>query len=130
MKIVSLLPSATEIVCALGLQDQLVAVTHECDYPESVRGKTVITKSLLSPEMSSVEIDRAVSGQLTSDAHSLYTIDEEILQEIEPDLIITQRLCDVCAVDYDIVVAAARSLSRPPQVINLEPAYLEDVLAD
>ncbi|HEX5322796.1 MAG TPA: cobalamin-binding protein [Capsulimonadaceae bacterium] len=130
MKIVSLLPSATEIVCALGLEGDLVAVTHECDYPASVRSKPVITKSVLSPEMSSAEIDIAVCAELSADAHTLYTIDEEFLQAIAPDLIITQRLCDVCAVDYDIVVEAARSLSRPPQVVNLEPVFLEDVLGD
>ncbi len=130
MKIVSLLPSATEIICALGLEEDLAAVTHECDYPESIRGKPVITKSHIGPEMSSVDIDTAVSAQLSSDAHSLYTIDPDLLHAIEPDLIVTQRLCDVCAVDYDDVVEAAKSLPRPPRVINLEPAYLEDVLAD
>jgi|SRR5579862_8780170 len=130
MRIVSLLPSATEIICALGLEDSLAAVTHECDYPESVKGKPVITKSHIGPEMSSAEIDAAVSAQLNVDAHSLYTIDPELLREIEPDLIVTQRLCDVCAVDYDEVVEAAKTLPRPPRVLNLEPVYLEDVLAD
>lgn len=130
MKIVSLLPSATEIVCALGLEENLAAVTHECDFPESIRGKPVITKSLLSAEMTSAEIDSAVSAQVASDAHSLYTIDPTLLHSIEPNLIVTQRLCDVCAVDYDDVLEAARSLPHPPRVINLEPVFLEDVLAD
>lgn len=130
MKIVSLLPSATEIVCALGLIDHLAAVTHECDFPPAVRGKPAITKSHLSPEMTSAQIDSAVSNQLSSGAHSLYTINLDLLQAIQPDLIVTQRLCDVCAVDYDEVLEAAKSLPLPPRVINLEPMLLEDVLAD
>jgi iron complex transport system substrate-binding protein len=130
MKIISLLPSATEIVCALGLADQLVAVTHECDYPAYVTSKPVITRSRLRSDMTSSEIDQAVRGQLTSDAHSLYTIDRELLHVLEPDLILTQQLCEVCAVAYDDVLDAVRSLSVQPRVLNLEPMSLEDVLAD
>lgn len=108
MKMVSLLPSATEIVYALSLGDQLAAVTHECDYPPEVRQKQVITRSVLPFGLDSAEIDAAVRGQLGL-SHSLYTIDRDMLVEIGPDLILTQQLCDVCAVAYHDVVAAVRS---------------------
>ncbi|MDQ2798234.1 MAG: cobalamin-binding protein [Armatimonadota bacterium] len=128
MKIVSLLPSATEIVYALGLGDQLAAVTHECDYPPEVKAKPVITRSILPSGLDSAAIDAAVRGQLDQ-SHSLYTIDREMLAEIGPDLILTQQLCDVCAVAYSDVVAAVRSLPHPgPRVVNLEPNTLDDVL--
>lgn len=128
MKIVSLLPSATEIVYALGLGDHLAAVTHECDYPREARQKPVITRSLLPPGLSSGAIDQAVRGQLDQ-SHSLYTIDRALLSEIKPDLILTQQLCDVCAVSYGDVLAAAHSLPEPsPHILNLEPNSLEDVL--
>jgi|SRR5579871_182022 iron complex transport system substrate-binding protein len=130
MKIVSLLPSATEILCALGLADQLAAVTHECDYPAYVKEKTFITRSLLRPDMSSGEIDAAVRSQLVADAHSLYTIDRVLLAEIAPDLIVTQQLCEVCAVAYDDVLDAVRALPHKPVVLNLEPMSLGEVLAD
>ncbi len=127
MKIVSLLPSATEIVCALGLEDSLVAVTHECDYPPSVKNKPVITRSILPEGLTSAEIDAAVREQL-SEAHSLYTIDQTLLVELAPDLILTQQLCDVCAVSYKDVQAAVRLLPNPPRVLNLEPTTLAGVL--
>ena len=127
MKIVSLLPSATEIVCALGLEDSLVAVTHECDYPPSVKKKPVITQSMLPEGLTSAEIDAAVREQLAG-AHSLYTIDQTLLAELAPDLILTQQLCDVCAVSYDDVLAAVRSLLKPPRVLNLQPTTLTEVL--
>ncbi len=128
MKIVSLLPSATEIVYALGLGDALAAVTHECDYPPEVKQKPVITQSILPSGLDSSEIDAAVRGQLDQ-SHSLYTIDRALLAEIQPDLILTQQLCDVCAVSYNDVQAAVRALPRPgPRVLNLEPNSLSDVL--
>ena len=128
MKIVSLLPSATEIVYALGLGNQLAAVTHECDYPPEANRKPVITRSILSPGMTSGEIDEAVRGQLDQ-SHSLYTIDRALLAEIQPDLILTQQLCDVCAVSYNDVQDAVRSLPQPgPGILNLEPNSLDDVL--
>ncbi len=130
MRIVSLLPSATEILYALGLEDELLAVTHECDYPAAARAKPRITKSLLAPNLTSGEIDQAVSSQLTSDAHSLYTIDRTLLAELAPDLIVTQKLCEVCAVAYDEVIDAVGALPHPPLVINLEPSSLEEVLDD
>jgi len=128
MKIVSLLPSATEIVYALGLGDQLAAVTHECDYPPEAALKPVITRSILPHGLSSGAIDGAVRGQL-DESHSLYAIDPVLLAEIQPDLILTQQLCDVCAVSYNDVTSAVRALPRPgPRVLNLEPTTFGDVL--
>lgn len=130
MKIVSLLPSATEILCALGLADSLKAVTHECDYPSVVLAKPRITRSRLEPDLSSGEIDEAVRAQLDSDAHSLYTIDRALLARIAPNLIVTQKLCEVCAVSYDEVLDAVAELPRAPEVMNLEPMSLGDVFDD
>jgi len=128
MKIVSLLPSATEIVYALGLGDELAAVTHECDYPPEASRKPVITRSILPSGLGSGEIDEAVRGQLDQ-SHSLYAIDRALLAGIGPDLILTQQLCDVCAVSYNDVLEAVRSLPSPgPRVLNLEPNSVEDVL--
>lgn len=129
MRIVSLLPSATEIVCALGLEDSLVAVTHECDYPPSVLDKPRITRSILPPGLSSGEIDAAVREQLGG-AHSLYAIDRVLLAALAPDVILTQQLCAVCAVSYDEVLAAARLLTQMPCIVNLEPTTLADVWDD
>lgn len=129
-RIISLLPSATEILFALGLENETRAVTHECDYPAAALGKPHITRSLLAPDLTSGEIDAAVREQLVADAHSLYTIDRALLTAIDPTLIVTQRLCEVCAVAYDEVLEAVRSLPRRPQIINLEPERLDDVLRD
>ncbi|HLZ21067.1 MAG TPA: cobalamin-binding protein [Ktedonobacterales bacterium] len=130
MKIVSLLPSATEILCALGLADSLMAVTHECDYPSVVLAKPHITRSRLKPDLSSKDIDEAVRSQLESDAHSLYTIDRTLLARIAPALIITQKLCEVCAVSYDEVLDAVEELPDQPEVMNLEPMSLGEVFDD
>lgn len=129
-RIISLLPSATEILFALGLEAEVRAVTHECDFPAGALGKPHITRSLLPPNLNSGEIDAAVREQLVADAHSLYTIDRALLAEIAPTLIVTQRLCEVCAVAYDEVVEAVRSLPLRPRIINLEPERLEEALAD
>lgn len=126
MRIVSLLPSATEIVCALGLGDHLVGVTHECDYPEFVRGLPKVTHTLIPKDASSGEIDRLVREQLQG-RRALYTLDLPTLESLRPDLIVTQALCDVCAVGEDEVRAAACALPGGPRVINLEPATLEQV---
>lgn len=128
MRIVSLLPSATEIVCAVGLDDQLVGVTHECDFPESVRRLPKVTRTLIPTDASSAEIDRLVRERLRHD-RALYTLDVPVLQELRPDLIVTQALCDVCAVAEREVRAAACTLPGAPRVINLEPQTLSDVLA-
>ena len=131
-RIVSLLPSATEIVCALGLADRLVAVTHECDYPpEALAGVPRITTNLLPPEVqTSREIDAAVRSAV-SDGHGLYALDDRLLAELEPDLILTQELCSVCAVSYPTVLQAARSAGGEdgPLVVSLEPHSISDVLA-
>jgi iron complex transport system substrate-binding protein len=133
MRIVSLLPSATEIVCALGLEDALVGVTHECDYPASVRSLPRLTRSAIAHEdWSSEEIDHRVSRQLR-DGLSLYELDRDLLHELRPDLILTQALCAVCAVDYGAVQDAAREapgVSGAPgaRVVSLEPRTLQGII--
>jgi iron complex transport system substrate-binding protein len=126
MRIASLLPSATEIVCALGMEPELVAVTHECDYPDAVRAKPVLTRSVLSGDSSSVEIDRHIR-QLVHQGSSIYALDAGLLEALHPDLILTQELCEVCAVSYPIVEQAARRLGSSPQLVSLEPESLDDV---
>jgi len=128
MRIVSLLPSATEIICALGLEDQLVGVTHECDYPASVQQLPKVTHTLIPTEASSGEIDALVRERLQTD-RALYTLDLPMLEKLQPDLIVTQALCDVCAVAEDEVRAAACALPGAPRVVNLEPQSLSEVLA-
>ncbi len=128
MKIVSLLPSATEIICALGLEDQLVGVTHECDFPPSVRRLPTVTRTLIPLDAVSNEIDRLVRERLRTQ-RSLYTLELPTLAKLRPDLIVTQALCDVCAVAEEEVRVAAGMLPGEPQVVNLEPKTLADVLA-
>jgi len=128
MRIVSLLPSATEIICALGLEGQLVGVTHECDFPASVRKLPKVTRTLIPTEASSGEIDHLVRERLQK-SRALYALDLPVIQALAPDLIVTQALCDVCAVAEDEVRAAAYTLPGTPQVINLEPQNLSQVLA-
>jgi iron complex transport system substrate-binding protein len=127
MRIVSLLPSATEIVCALGLEGSLVGVTHECDFPAGISSRPHLTASRISHEtMSSAEIDHAVRSQL--DGHgTIYDLDTERLAELSPDLIITQELCDVCAVSYDIVQKAAKMYVADARVVSLEPNTIADI---
>ncbi|MEZ5428637.1 MAG: cobalamin-binding protein [Pyrinomonadaceae bacterium] len=126
-KIVSLLPSATEIVCALGFEENLAGITHECDFPPSVVNKPQLTSSLISHEkMTSRDIDHAVRTNL--DGHgSIYELDQELLRQINPDLIITQELCEVCAVSYQTVQKAARMYVAEARVISLEPNTIGDI---
>ena len=126
-RIVSLLPSATEIVCALGLGEALVGVTHECDFPASVARLPRLTASRISHEtMTSAEIDHAVRSQL--DGHgSIYELDEERMRALRPDLILTQELCEVCAVSYKEVERAARMFEVDVRVVSLEPNTIEDI---
>ncbi len=126
MRIVSLLPSATEIVCALGLGDQLVGVTHECDYPPWVRRLPKVTRTLIPAGASSRRIDELVRERLRTQ-RALYTLEEAALAALRPELLVTQALCDVCAVAEAEVQAAACALPGRPRVVNLEPQRLEDV---
>lgn len=109
MRIVSLLPSATEIVCELGLRDHLVGVTHECDYPPSVAGLPKVTRTLIPHDAASADIDALVRERLKTE-RALYTLDLPTLERLRPDLIVTQALCDVCAVAQAEVTAASRAL--------------------
>ncbi len=125
----SLLPSATEIVYALGLGDRLVGVTHECDYPLSAREKPHLTSSALPSAANAGEIDRHVRASLHRGS-SLYALDADLLERLAPDLIVTQELCEVCAVSYEIVARAAKRLRGDPRIVSLEPSSLEDVYAN
>lgn len=124
MRIVSLLPSATEIVCALGLDDQLVGVSHECDYPPKVQRLPKVTRTLIPTDATSGEIDRLVSEQLKT-TKALYQLELPLLKELRPDVIVTQSLCDVCAVSPNDVQSALAQLPGPPRVVNLEPQSLD-----
>lgn len=129
MHIVSLLPSATEILFALGLGDQVCGITHECDFPAEARAKRVVVHSKLPHDLSSAQIDRVVSEYIGR-GESLYAVDAEALQEIAPDLIVTQDLCHVCAASPDDLGAALSRLPRRPQVVSLNPRTLTDVWRD
>jgi iron complex transport system substrate-binding protein len=129
VRIASLVPSATEMLFALGLGDQVVAVTHECDYPVEASAKRHLTRSLVPEGLSAGEIDAAVR-RLTGEGKHLYALDEAALAELDVDLIVTQALCEVCAVSYDDVVAVAARLPSRPRVISLDPDDLGEVLDD
>ncbi len=126
MKIVSLLPSATEIVCALGLGDQLVGVSHECDFPAGVRRLPKVTRTVIDKQLGSDSIDRQVRHHLQEQA-ALYSLDTSLLDVLQPDLIVSQALCDVCAVSAAEVEDVAAHLSSRPLVVNLEPVCLDDL---
>lgn len=130
MRIVSLLPSATEHVCAVGGRDRLVGVSHECDYPADVVGLPAVTRCRTSLGRESLVIDRSIRNLLER-AVAVYEVDVEALAALRPDVLVTQDLCDVCAVSYDDVCAAARTLGNPDlRIVNLHPTVLADVWAD
>lgn len=127
MKIVSFLPSATEIIFALGLENELFAVTFECDYPPGARQKPVIVRPAVEmSSMSQNQIDQIVREQQKS-GDGIYRIDEVLLKKIQPDIILTQNLCQVCAPSENDLASVCKSLSPSPKIINLSPAGLEDI---
>jgi iron complex transport system substrate-binding protein len=129
MRIATLLPSATEIVCALGLAQDVVAITHECDYPPEIRGRPVVVRPRVNSALPSAAIDAAVEDALRR-GESLYRLDEEALAQARPDLILTQDLCDVCALPGLDVERVAARLPGPPRVLRLHPHTLDDVFRD
>jgi iron complex transport system substrate-binding protein len=128
MRICSLLPSATEIVFALGLGDRLVAITHECDYPEAARGLPVITRSIMPDGGGASRDIHTHVARARHAGSSIYALDQAALERLAPDLIVTQELCDVCAVSYRDVQAAARRLTGPRTILSLEPTSLDGIL--
>jgi len=129
MRIVSLVPHATELLFALGLGDQVVAVTHECDFPPAARDRPKITSDRLAPDLSAGAIDAAVR-ELTERGEAIYALDERRLCALEPDLIVTQELCPVCAVSYEEVVDVADAIPSSPRVVALDPKTLGESFAD
>jgi iron complex transport system substrate-binding protein len=129
-RIVSLLPAATEIAAALGLMDQIVGVSHECDFPEQASQRPRITRCPIHDAgLTSAKVDDWVRRALRENG-TIYAIDEPLLRTLQPDIILTQRLCDVCAVGYGAVAKLARTLPGPPRVVNLEPTSLADIFHD
>lgn len=129
MRIVSLVPHATELLFALGLGDQVVAVTHECDFPSAARELPHITHDRLPSGLSAAEIDAAVRER-TERGEAIYELDERALRTLEPDLIVTQELCPVCAVSYEDVTKVAGSIPSCPKVIALDPKTLGESFGD
>jgi iron complex transport system substrate-binding protein len=129
MRIVSLVPSATEMLFALGLGDDVVGVTHECDYPARAQDLPKVTRDVLPAGLSAAEIDAAVKER-TLAGESIYELDAEVLHELAPDLIVTQALCTVCAVSYDDVREVAEEIDTQPMVISLDPHTIGEVLGD
>jgi iron complex transport system substrate-binding protein len=129
MRIASLVPSATEMLFALGLGEQVVGVTHECDHPAPARRLPHLTSTVLPPGLSAGEIDAAVK-EVVGEGRALYGLDEERLAVLEPELIVTQAVCEVCAVSYEDVVAVAARLPGPPRVLQQDPSSLAEVLED
>jgi iron complex transport system substrate-binding protein len=129
MRIASLVPSATEMLFALDLGDDVVGVTHECDHPAAAAALPHLTATVLPEGLSAGEIDAAVK-RIVSEGRALYSLDEERLAELAPDLIVTQAVCEVCAVSYEDVVEVAARLPGAPRVLQQDPSSLEEVLAD
>ena len=129
MRIVSLLPSATEILYALGLGDSVVGVTHECDFPSEAARKPALIKPRVDPHAPPAEIDRQVR-ELVGRGESIYAVDADLLASLKPDLIVTQDLCHVCAASPDDLATALSRFQRPPQILALTPHSLDDVWQD
>ncbi|HEY6760044.1 MAG TPA: cobalamin-binding protein [Baekduia sp.] len=129
MRIVSLVPHATELLYALGLGDSVVGVTHECDYPPETAAVPKITRDVLPAGLSAAEIDAAVRER-TEKGEAIYLLDEDLLADLEPDLIVTQELCPVCAVSYDEVQEVAKRLDPCPEVIALDPKTFGETMGD
>jgi iron complex transport system substrate-binding protein len=129
LRIVSLLPSATEILFALGLDDQIVGVSHECDFPPAARSKTVVIHSRIPKNASPSEIDRLVR-EFSSHGESVYSVDAEALRSLSPDLIVTQDLCHVCAASPEDLAAVLAQFDKKPEVLCLNPLDLGDVWRD
>jgi iron complex transport system substrate-binding protein len=129
VRIVSLVPSATELLFALGVGEEVTAVTHECDYPLEALELPKVTRDVIGPGLAPDEIDRAVRA-LTEQGRAIYELDEHMLRSLAPDLIVTQALCAVCAVSYDDVKAIAERLDPAPDVISLDPHTLGEVMGD
>lgn len=129
MRIASLVPSATEMLFAMGLGGDVVAVTHECDFPPEAQDLPQLTTSVIPAGLPAPDIDALVRSQVDR-GRSLYTLDEELLKEEEPDLIVAQQLCDVCAVSFDDVRAIAERLESKPEVISLDPTTIGEMLGD
>jgi iron complex transport system substrate-binding protein len=129
MRIVSLVPHATELLFALGLGDDVVAVTHECDHPARALELPRVTKDRLPEGLSAGEIDAAVRASVEGDG-TIYELDTDLLRELEPDLIVTQELCPVCAVTYDEVVKEAGRIPSCPKVIALDPKTVGETMGD
>ena len=129
MHIVSLLPSATEILFALGLGDNVVGVSHECDFPPAARTKQVVIQSRIKKDATPAEIDTQVRD-FVSRGESLYAVDADLLENLKPDLIVTQDLCHVCAASPDDLATALSRFTYPPEVLTLNPLDLGDVWRD
>jgi iron complex transport system substrate-binding protein len=130
LQIVSLLPAATETAAALGLMDQVVGVSHECDFPEEASARPRVTHCPVhNAGLTSGKVDQWVR-QTLHERGTIYTIDEPLLRELRPDVILTQKLCDVCAVGYGTVARLAETLPGRPKVVNLEPTSLSDIFDD
>jgi iron complex transport system substrate-binding protein len=129
MRIASLVPSATEMLFALGLGDRVVGVTHECDYPPAARSLPHLTRTVLNEGLDPGQIDAAVKATV-SEGRALYELDEELLAELAPDMIVTQAVCDVCAVSFEDVVEVAARLESNPLVLQQDPSTLGEMLED